>query len=204
MTADEKNHFKFFQNIMCCFCKMKLDLFEILGPDLIEPCSNSTMITSPNQLSVILLGCEESPESSYELINSRGNYSWRKMPQKLPYSNQTIVAFLIPDDMVTCKDSATTTTTSTARSISHTDISISESASVNIYVWLSLSGSLLIGLLITGIIYHRKRKTYFLSDEKLSLFWTKNDNYEDNLEDLPNFHKSDVIKAYFIGIYVLF
>ena len=156
---------------------MELDIFKILGPDLIEPCSNSTMITSPNQQSLILLGCEESPESSYELINSRGNYSWRKMPQKLPYSNQTIVAFLIPDDVVTCKDSATTTTTSTARSISHTDMSISESASVNIYVWLSLSGSLLIGLLITGMIHRKNIKTYFLTDEQLSLFWTQNDGH---------------------------
>ena len=182
-----------------CYCNE----FEILGPDLIESCANSTLITSPNKQSVILLGCKENPESLYELIKTKGAFSWKKMSQKLTYGRHSTVAFLIPEDFVTCNDSKSTTITSTARSISQTDISISESASFNLYIWLSLSGCFLIGLLITGIIHHRKRKTYFLTDEQLSLFWTKNDRYdsEDLMEKLPNFDKSVVIKGYFIGIF---
>ena len=68
--------------------------FEILGPDLIEPCANSTMITSPNKQSVILLGCKENPESLYELIKTKGAFSWKKMSQKLTYSRYSTVAFL--------------------------------------------------------------------------------------------------------------
>ena len=170
---------------------------------MVEPCSNSTMITSPNKQSVILLGCKENPESLYELIKTNGVFSWKKMSQKLTYGRYSTIAFLIPETFVSCNDSKSTTITSTARSISQTDISISESASFNLYIWLSLSGCVLIGLLITSMIHRKNIKTYFLTDEQLSLFWTQNDRYDSEviMEELPNFHKSVVIKGYFIGIY---
>ena len=105
-----------------------------------------TKYDSPIKESVILLGCKENPESLYELIKTKGAFSWKKMSQKLTYGRYSTVAFLIPEDFVTCNDSKSTTITSTARSISQTDISISESASFNLYIWLSLSVCFLIGL----------------------------------------------------------
>ena len=78
----------------------------------------------------------------------------------------------------------------------------SDGASFNPYIWLSLICSLLIGLLITAIKHFRKGKRHLLTDEQLSLFWTKNDDYVTGnvFDELPNFEKADIIKGYFIGI----
>ena len=162
----------------------------------------STLITSPNGHSVFLFGCKENPESIYELFNTEGNLSWRKLLQTLTYPRYNTVAMLIPDELVTCNNLESTTVTSTMRTLSHSETLISESASFNLYIWLALICSLLIGLLITAIEHFRKRKSHLLTDEQLSLFWTKNDDYVTGnvFDELPNFDKANIIKGYFIGI----
>ena len=116
------------------------------------------MINSPNGHSVFLFGCKENPESIYELFNTEGNLSWRKLLQTLTYPRYNTVAMLIPDELVTCNNLESTTVTSTMRTLSHSETLISESASFNLYIWLALICSLLIGLLITAIKHFRKGK----------------------------------------------
>ena len=160
------------------------------------------MITSPNGHSVFLFGCKENPESIYELFNTEGNLSWRKLLQTLTYPRYNTVAMLIPDELVTCNNLESTTVTSTMRTLSHSETLISESASFNLYIWLALICSLLIGLLITAIKHFQKGKSHLLTDEQLSLFWTKNYDYVTGnmFDELPNFDKANIIKGYFIGI----
>ena len=74
----------------------------LVGPKLLEPCSGSSMITSPSGEGVILLGCREHKEAFYELNNSNGILSWRKMKQQLKYPRSDTVAMLVPDELVSC------------------------------------------------------------------------------------------------------
>ena len=74
----------------------------LVGPKLLEPCSGSSMITSPFGEGVILLGCREHKEAFYELNNSNGILSWRKMKQQLKYPRSDTVAMLVPDELVSC------------------------------------------------------------------------------------------------------
>ena len=73
------------------------------GPDLIEPCWYSSMVTSPDGQGVILLGCYPNRESLYELRkNNDGILAWTKLPQKLKYPRESTLAMLIPDEMASC------------------------------------------------------------------------------------------------------
>ena len=77
----------------------------IKGPSLLEPCSGSSMVSSPNGQGVIVLGCREHSQSLYQLYKDErsGMLSWRKMIQKLKYPRSDTVAMLVPDEIVTCK-----------------------------------------------------------------------------------------------------
>ena len=76
----------------------------IKGPSLLEPCSGSSMVLSPNGEGVIVLGCREHSQSFYQLYKDRsGMLSWRKMIQKLKYPRSDTVAMLVPDEIVSCE-----------------------------------------------------------------------------------------------------
>ena len=78
----------------------------IKGPSLLEPCSGSSMVSSPNGQGVIILGCREQDHSQsfYQLYKDRsGMLSWRKMIQKLKYPRSDTVAMLVPDEIVSCE-----------------------------------------------------------------------------------------------------
>ena len=77
-------------------------IFLPLGPNLPQPCAQSSMVTSPDGQGVILLGCDKNPESIYELREIDGVFSWRKMSQKLKHPRTLSVAMSIPNEFVTC------------------------------------------------------------------------------------------------------
>ena len=60
------------------------------------------MVTSPSGQGAILVGCNENPESLYELRNINGQLEWRKMKQKLQYPKYLTIAMTIPDNIVSC------------------------------------------------------------------------------------------------------
>ena len=77
----------------------------LIGPNLIESCRSSSMVTSPNGEGVILFGCgEENPEEIYELINTNGTLYWKRMLQKLKYPRSSSISMLVPDELVTCSE----------------------------------------------------------------------------------------------------
>ena len=49
------------------------------------------------------IGCEDNPESLYELTEIDGILSWKKMFQELEYPRDSTIAMLIPDTLVDCQ-----------------------------------------------------------------------------------------------------
>ena len=72
-------------------------------PQLDQLCTSSSLVTSPNDDSVILLGCNEHRDSFFELKSINGHLEWSKMQQNLKYQRYSSVAMLVPDDLVTRK-----------------------------------------------------------------------------------------------------
>ena len=60
------------------------------------------MVTSPTGNGVVILGCEGHPEDIYELVNTDGALSWKKMSQKLSYPRSHTISMLLPDNLVNC------------------------------------------------------------------------------------------------------
>ena len=58
------------------------------------------MVTSPSGKGAILVGCNESQESFYELKSDNGQLKWEKMKQKLQYPRSHTIAIKIPDSLV--------------------------------------------------------------------------------------------------------
>ena len=52
--------------------------------------------------SILILGCEGHPEDIYELVNTDGALSWKKMSQKLLYPRSHTISMLLPDNLVNC------------------------------------------------------------------------------------------------------
>ena len=72
------------------------------GPELMDKCQYGKMVTSPSGQGAILVGCNENPESLYELRNISGQLEWRKMKQTLQYPRYFTIAITIPDNLVNC------------------------------------------------------------------------------------------------------
>ena len=74
-------------------------------PQLDQLCTSSSLVTSPNDDSVILLGCNEHRELFFELTSKNGHLEWSKMQQNLKFNHipQLQLAMLVPDDLVTCE-----------------------------------------------------------------------------------------------------
>ena len=82
--------------------KKSINSIFFKGPELPGPCLHSSMVTSPNKQGVILLGCQENPNTIYELVNINGTLYWRKMIQELKYPRSYLYAIPIPDHLTTC------------------------------------------------------------------------------------------------------
>ena len=74
------------------------------GPNLPDACTYGSMVTSPTEDGVILLGCEQNPEAIYKMApDSNGALVWTKMKQKLKYPRSGPIVVSIPDNQVTCQ-----------------------------------------------------------------------------------------------------
>ena len=69
-----------------------------LGPDLFDPCSFGSLVSSPNGEWIALLGCIENPSKIYKLEGE----AWTEYPQVLNYPKFFGLAFPISDDLVNC------------------------------------------------------------------------------------------------------
>ena len=64
------------------------------------------MVTSPDGLGVILLGCYDdfgnTSEAIYQLTAVNDILTWRKMSQKISQPKSRSVAMLVPDEITDC------------------------------------------------------------------------------------------------------
>ena len=82
-----------------------IDCFSTFtGPKLPDACTYGSMVTSPTEDGVILLGCEQNPEAIYKMApDSNGALVWTKMKQKLKYPRSGPIVVSISDNQVTCQ-----------------------------------------------------------------------------------------------------
>ena len=69
-----------------------------LGPDLLEPCDDGSLVSSPNGEWIALLGCRQNPSKIYKLEGG----AWTVYQKELKYPKRSGLAFLISDDLVNC------------------------------------------------------------------------------------------------------
>ena len=86
-----------------CYTKINklsliLHLCFNLGPDLLEPCYDGSLVSSTNGEWIALLGCIENPSKIYKLED----YTWKLYPKELKYPKRSGLAFPISDDLVNC------------------------------------------------------------------------------------------------------
>ena len=77
---------------------MILHLCFNLGPELLEPCTFGSLVSSPNGEWIALLGCAENPSNIYKLEGE----TWTLYPKELTYPKYLGLAFPISDDLVNC------------------------------------------------------------------------------------------------------
>ena len=76
--------------------------FIILGPRLPHTCTHATIVPTPDNQGVILLGCYQNHDPIHQLMHTDGRFEWQTWDRQLEIPRDDTVAMIVPDQFVNC------------------------------------------------------------------------------------------------------
>ena len=74
----------------------------VTGPFLPHSCTHASIVSTPDQQGVILLGCYQNHDPIYELKSINGHFEWQTWDRQLETPRDDTVALMMPDHFINC------------------------------------------------------------------------------------------------------
>ena len=75
---------------------------KILGPRLPNSCTHATIVPTPDNQGVILIGCYQNHDPIHQLRFTDGRFEWQTWDRQLEIPRDDTVAIIVPDQFVNC------------------------------------------------------------------------------------------------------